>query len=500
MKLPFAAGLKRLGLVFLLMNWALSSPAQNGSDPYKFKPKAHETNKKLAASAYEANLKKHKGDSNVLVLPGLVADKQTQRVEVMVEATGLAENAACEFSIIGEKSEHAYEALMIAFAEPSAVHQALQFIGAKPGLPIDPESLRFWARGGCFNLTVIREKQPPVRLEKLLLDRRTGRPLPEAGFRFVGAKVVPDTKDVRKTVYSADIYQPISVVSLFNSPSSVLEIYGKMDKSEAYQNIVVNPVQSLAEGEILTLAIQPADPSGMIQARDLVLQAGLAKTTSASSGTGLQRLNSIVFQLKDGETVLNQKPDLGSVFAALTPMDRKWFECFLTLNLGEDLDLASIDPLAQIMASIDSERGVRIEPPGPGQLYYRAFLPPEELLDRAARFYHPWELALSEKEGAVSGRLLRINSKYKGDGSKPVLEATETAVANARELRARLDAYAEQVKQGAQPSNPPMIMVYAPGTLRYGQLTRFLELALPTHKTIYVYVDKTMSPVAAKSP
>ena len=45
-----------------------------------------------------------------------------------------------------------------------------------------------------------------------------------------------------------------------------------------------------------------------------------------------------------------------------------------------------------------------------------------------------------------------------------------------------------------------MIMVYAPGTLRYGQLSKFLELALPTHKTIYVYVDKTMAPVATKSP
>jgi hypothetical protein len=71
-------------------------------------------------------------------------------------------------------------------------------------------------------------------------------------------------------------------------------------------------------------------------------------------------------------------------------------------------------------------------------------------------------------------------------------------VADAKELRARLDAYAAQVKAGQQPAQPAVILVYAPAALHYGQLTRFLELALPTHPTVHVFVDQPLPPVAGK--
>ena len=100
--------------------------------PFKIKPQGHEENKQEAVRAYESNRKKHAGDTNILVRPGLVADKKARRVEVMVERTALQPNAPCEFTVIDETSDHGYEALLISFAKPSEVHRALQFIGAEP--------------------------------------------------------------------------------------------------------------------------------------------------------------------------------------------------------------------------------------------------------------------------------------------------------------------------------------------------------------------------------
>jgi hypothetical protein len=491
------AGASALPALLLLLAGLLSAQE---SDPYRIKPAGHEKNRKLAASAHQANLKKHANDTNILVLPGLIADKRKQRVEVMAESAGLKEGAPCEFTVVGETSQHAYEALLISFAQPSAVHQALKFIGQESGEPVDPEALRFWARGECFQLSILRGNEPPIRLEKLFVDRRTGKTLPESGFRFIGSRMVPALNNPGKKAYAADVYQPMAIVSLFNSTYSVLEVPYTADKGGVYQNTSINPVQKLDDDGLLTLVIEPLNQGDAKRAKDLVLEVQAAQPAAPASVTGLQRLNYLSFQLKDAATVLNQKPSLSSVMEALAPLDRKRNDYFLTVRFGDEIDLGSAQELAKILAIIDCERGVRIEPPPPGQLYYKAFMPDRDLLDRDARFYHPWELALSEKDGTVSGKLLRINSVYRNGATKSELEIAELPVSGPQEFRKELEAEAERTKKARTMATPPVIMVFAPASLEYGQLIKFLELALPTHKTIHVYVDEPMPPIPGKKP
>ena len=151
----------RLRLILLLIMGALPVLAQD-SAPYKQRPEGHEKNKALVAAAYAANLKKYKDDGAWLVLPGLVADRKRRRIELAVESAGLGRDAPCEFAVIDETSGHGYEALLISFAKPSAVHQALRFIGQEPGEPYDPDALRFWAKGEPFILSLIRPQSPPL--------------------------------------------------------------------------------------------------------------------------------------------------------------------------------------------------------------------------------------------------------------------------------------------------------------------------------------------------
>ncbi len=486
--------LRLLRFASLLVMVALSAQGQDDA-PYKTKPRGHERNQQFVASSYEHNLQKHAGRTNILVLPGLVADQRARRVEVIVERSAVADNAPCEFMVVGEASDHAYEALLIAFAKPSDIHRALRFIGTEPGEPVEPAALRFWAKGESFILSVSGTNGPARRIESLLVDRRTGRSLPEDGFMFTGSRMVPSLEDRSRRVYAADEFQPKAIVSLFNSPHSVLEVPRSAAKDVVYQNTTVSPDHPLEEGARLTLVIEPANKDGSKRVKDLVLQ--VEAKGEGDSASDVERLAGLSLQLKDSGTVLNRQENLVSVVESLARLDRKKHDHFLEVRFADGVALGQAQALAEILSTIDREQGVRIEPPAPRQLYYRAFTPNRELLDRAERLYHPWELSLMEKDGRISGTLLLVDSVWKEGSSRSELAFKELPVASASDLRRELDAEKERTRQSGKRARPPVLLVFAPSRLGIGQLSAFLEPVLPTHRAIHMFLDEPAPPVPA---
>ena len=468
------------------------------ADSYKTKPAGHEQNKKRAAEIFEQNRKKYADQTNILVRPGLVADRKNRRVEVLVERTGVGQNAPCEFLVLDESSDHAYEALLLSFAKPSEVHRALEFIGTKPGEPFDPESLRFWAKGETFMIGIARSNEPPLRIEKLLLDQRNGKALREDGFMFTGSKTLLVTENPAQKFYAADEYQPKAIVSLFNSTFTVLDVPYSAAKEAVYQNTIVNPEHELAEGSLLTLVIKAAAKDGTKRVKDLLLQVSAINTQTNKPATDTERLERLSFELKGAETVLNKKPGLISMIESLARLDRKKHDYYLQVRFAPNVELGQAQALAKILSSMDNERGVRIEPPDPGQLYYMSFTPDNELLDRETRMFHPWELSLAEKDGQVMGRLLLVESVWKKGSSISELEFSEFTVSNPQDLIKEFKAEAGRAKKSEKRAKPAVIMVFAPPTLKHGQLMKFLEPVLPTHQTVYVYLNEPMPPIPAK--
>ena len=143
---------------------------------------------------------------------------------------------------------------------------------------------------------------------------------------------------------------------------------------------------------------------------------------------------------------------------------------------------------------------VLIASPLPAQIYYRAFTPDRELLDRDARMFHPVELALSEKDGQASGKLLLIDSVWKKDATHSELQFIDRTVAGPAELRQELDAEAERTRKAGQRARPPVMMVFVPATFSHLQLVKFLEPALRTRHLIHIYLDVPMPPVPNQKP
>ncbi len=452
-------------------------------------PEGHARNKERAVAAHEADLERHAGNPAMLVLPGLVADREARRVEVRVEQTWLGADSPCEFTVIAETSDHGYEALLISFARPSDVHRALQFIGLEPGEPWNPGVNRFWAKGERVTLSLLASDGQRCRLEQLLADRRTGRTLREEGFVFTGSVTVPAVGDARIRVYASDEYQPKSIVSLFNSAYSVLQVPYVSPKEEVYRNTIVHPGAMRRQGELLSLIIEPAHTDGSRRVKDLALRIRSGSTPPENALGSAARLNSLGFELKDGGVILNARPSLLAVLAEMGRLDRERHDCFLTVTISDDLELGDAQALARILSTIDSERGVRIEPPPAGELYYRAFAPDPGLLDRKARLHHPWEWSLSEKDGQLEGRLARIDSVWKPGSTAPEFESTETRVSSPEELRRALDEEARRTRAAGIRARPPVFLVFAPPTLRYGTLRRLLAPVLPNHPAIHVYLE-----------
>lgn len=486
-------------LVAVLISVFLTLQAQD-SPHAKARPTGHDINRRWVAERNQVIRKQHAGDTNILVLPGLVADRRAQRVEVMVERSAVGPNAPCEFLVVSESSDHGYESLLIAFARPSDVHQALQFIGAEPGQSFQPSSQRFWAKGERFILSVVSSNTPSIRVESLLLDRRTDSAFPEEGFLFTGSRRVSSTDTSTEQVYVADAFQPMAIVSLFSSPHAVFDVPRSVSKEYVYRNTTVNPEPPIAEGALLTLAIEPAHPRGSSWVKDLVLEVDSGTTVAGVSGSPVDALANLRLRLKDGSTVLNRDDTLVSVISSMASLDRRKHSHFLALRWSGDVTLGAARALAGILSTVDREQGVRIDPPAPGDLYYRAFTPDRALLDRTERTFHPFELELTKLKSRITGRLLLTESIWKEGTSRSELRFLESPVLNPMELRRELVADQERSRSSGKSPRPAVMLVFAPADLTLAQLTAFLEPVLTERTAIHLFVGESAPSNSRNTP
>ncbi len=466
--------------------------------PFKARPQGHDENRVRVARIHRDELQRFAGDTNLLVLPGLIADRQTRRVEVRVERSAVGPNAPCEFLVVSESSDHGYEALLIAFARPSDIHAALRFIGTDPGQSYHPPTHRFWAKGERFLLSVLATNTAPIRVENLLIDRRTGAALPPDGFLFTGSRRIPASDNPNRSDYAADTFQPMAIASLFSTSDAVFEVPRSVSKETVYRNTTVNPDFPIDEGALLTWVIEPALPPGATTVQDLVLHVDAIPRTGNPPGSKVEALADLRVQLREGSTVLNPDGSLLSMVQSIAALDRQKHIPFLKLHWSPAVRLASAQALSEILASLDREQGIRIEPPLPGEPYYRAFTPDRQLLDRAERFFHPLELALNPQDGRISGRLLLVESVWKEGASRSELRFIERPILDPADLRRELAADRERARGPATRPRPNVMLAFVPSNLTMRQLTAFLEPVLTNHTAIHLLLDEPMPPAPPK--
>ncbi len=463
-----------LGLACVLLAGAIVR-GQDADDVFARRP----AGTARALEQYQAERKAHAGNQDVLVLPGLTADRKRRTVDVLAECTGLPGGEAVEFLLVDQDSSHGYEALLWSLAKPSDVHRALEFIGLKPGAPRQPALPRLGADGDRVTLTVRQAGHAAFPAERLILDKETEKTLPEDGFVFAGSCLAapPDGKGPQQ--YVADLYDPRTVAPLFNDPAAVLDLPRRAEQGEVYDRQVVNPAHVFEQGRLLTVVMAPDERTvGRPTSRLLRLA---ANRSAGARGT--------VFRLSETNGAILVEG------AELTPVLERLAACSkadqaaprLGLSFGETMPIPEVARACAVMALLESLGAVRINPPTDGQLYYRAFLPDEAWRSAQGRPSQPWELHLRLRDGTATGTM--IWNDPAGRAKRKTLD-----VPTPERLWAALEADVREREQTGQPALPAVLLVFAGPGLSYGQAAHFLAPVLPTHGTVYVFAETPDAP------
>ncbi len=466
----------RIGRPLALVLVALGAAAQDEFDVHG--PVA--TGGPRAREAYEANRAEHEGNPDVLVLPGLVADRKARTVEVLAESTGLRAGETIEFLLIDSGSAHGYEAVLWSHAKPSDVHRALEFIGLEPGSPVNPAALRFWAHGDPVILTVRTEAGDAFPIEQMILDREENDTLPEEGFIFTGSMRVPPPDGRGDPIYAADVYDPRSVASIYNEPTAVLDIPRQVDQSEVFGNQVVNPEIVLDHGTLVTVVMTPAPEDARPPRRDLELSVDRPEGEAAT-----------VYRLTDAaDTVLAESPGLTEALREVLGPQEDGGMTFLTLSLGDRVPVTDAARTATLVGMMEMMGRVRVHPPVDGELYYRAFTPSRQWREPAGRPAQPWEIHLSREDDALRGEMVWHETVWPEAGFTPTFERHAFPVPDPAAVRARLDTSAREREEAGQRPLPAVLLVFTPPDLTYGEVRAFVRPSLETHGTVYVFVEE----------
>lgn len=433
-----------------------------------------------AAAVFETNRAKYGASEHVLVLPGLVADRETKQIEVLAEATGIKPGVIVEFLLIDAASSKGYEALLWSHARPSDIHRALEFIGMRPGEPFRPGKLRFWPKGERV-LTNVRAAGDDDRipLESLVVDQTTKQTLPATGFVFTGSITVhkPDMPDEK--AYAADVIDPRSVASIYNDSTAVLDVPRRALQHLVYGQQLVAPTCRFKKNELLTVTLEPEYKDGRRRVVDVSLDVTPADKQAAT--------RSVEFELTDTRgRALTDRRKLADVLGVFGEMKRDGHDPFVSVQFSAGLKLGTVRDVCRLLQAIDTERGIRIEPPAKDQLYYEAFLPDPGLLDRERRIVDPWEVHLTaDADDSVSAKLTRHQSRFV-DGERVVSVETHD-VPSAKALREYLDAEDARRKSLEQRPGPRVLLVFAHPEVSYGLLVKFLAPAMTTHNVVHVF-------------
>lgn len=413
--------------------------------------------------------------TTLFVRPGLIADRTGRVVRIAATTTSLKANDPVEFPLITRNSGKDYEALAVSQASALDIHESLRFIGLEPGQGVDPSQLRFWPKGDRIKMVFhIANAQSPsgsllhLPVEHLIQDTRTGKTLPETGLVFTGSEWVPAGDPPTGRVYAADAYGPGSIASVYNEGFTVMDVPRRAPQHEVYTCLIPNPDHRLPANQLIEITLEPLYRDTLPHRFDLSLLV-------APNGTNLSYT-----LLNSQGHALNTNQSRNGMLAALSRYSTADRDAFVTLIPDDALALQDVQALANLINSLDNERGIRVEPPPPRHPYFRAFLPNEKFRKREERFDKVAELHLNTREGITTGELIRVKSEWKGDDSAPVYHETRIPIPAPEALEPVLKT----------PEEPPtVLLIFAPATLRYGTLREFCATALRQKMILYVFAE-----------
>ncbi len=461
----------RAALIPALLLGALAAVrAQDTATPWRA------TNLLHVAAWDAANRVRAAESGRVLLRRAVLADPQSRTVTLLAESCGLAAGATVEFGIVGETSDRTYEALFLTYARATDIGDALELIGLPRGRNVSSRAQRFWPSGERVTIQV----QPcdatnvaPRPIETFILDRRAATTLAPRGFVYCGSPRVPGPDGVAQ-ICLADREAPVSILSLYNEPQTLLDVPRLAPQGEVYENYTANPETLLPAGRMVRLTLAPEPrPDGRPRVRPI----GLTVVPAEAPG-------GVAFLLREGEGEPQRIDAFGDLLKRLMAVVDEQGDPMLTLVIDDAVPLARAREVCKVLQKIEGENGVRLEPPPAGQVFYKSFLPDEQWRERARRLTQPWELHVGRVTPTNAVPPLRL-VKILEDWSDPnAMEPRLTPVDYPLHAYGEIPSTMEKAGRGL-----PVLLVFAPAEEPVGRFMEGVRQVLGTHPTVYVFAE-----------
>ena len=454
----------------LLLGALATVRAQDAATPWRATNLLH-------VAAWDAANRAAAGDNERLLLRRAVrADRQARTVTLLAESCGLAAGATVEFGIVGETSDRTYEALFLTYARATDIGDALEFIGLPRGRNVSSRAQRYWPSGERVTIQVQvcdATNVAPRPIETFILDRSAGTTLAPRGFVYCGSPRVPGS-DGAAEICLADREAPVSMLSFYNEPQTLLDVPRLSPQGEVYENYTVNPEAMVSAGRMVRLTLAPEPrPDG----RPRVRPVGLTVVTAEAPG-------GVAFLLREGEGEPQRIDAFGDLLKRLMGVVDEQGDPMLTLVIDDAVPLARAREVCKVLQKIEGENGVRLEPPPAGQIFYKSFLPDEKWRERAKRLSQPWEFHVGPlpATNAVSPlRLVQILEDWSDPNS---IEPRLTPVDYPLRAYGEISATMEKAGRGL-----PVLLVFAPAEEPVGRFMEGVRQVLATHPTVYVFAE-----------
>lgn len=414
---------------------------------------------------------------------GTVANRKERWVRVWAQPIEINTSDPVEFLLIGPESGHDYEALARSYATACDIHRALEFIGLRPGSPVDYKRYRMWPKGERVRVWYRWSHRVEdyftgnftnqVRAEKLIRDTVRNSHMPLEDFVFVGSRWLSVGDETTSTVYAADAYDPQAIISDYNEPLTVLDVPYRAVDSEVYGSRTANPELLIPADCLLDILIGPAYTDQAPHLVDLVVEVHPAAERRQEPATLRYR---ILGQFGDRVT---QGQTLADLLAVLDRLEAAQSDVFLQVRPDGAVEIEALRRLYVLLWGLTQKTRLRLEPPAGEDLFWKAFLPPARLLDVNQRVTQPWELYLGEATSGVTGYLVRVTEHWNDEdaGGAPRLSTNRYIVASGED--------ALQVTSTAE-YDIPLLLVYCSPEMKYSLLLEFIRPLLPDHPTVYV--------------
>lgn len=444
----------------LALSLMIASVAVAQEEPSPVDQGSYQAAKAATQKLIAEKKKQFANDPDKLVLDSLVADRKAKRVDLYGCATSLAETDPIEFFITPVSSGKDYESLVVVWAQPSEVHKALEFIGLKPGRPINFMTNHHWPRGPRV-VVKVEGKGEPVRIEEMAIDTESKKPLPLTGMVFTGSFTHTDENGQKH--YAADMVDSKAIAPNYNDPVAVLDVPRRLAQAEVYGFQRPNPDHAMKVGTPVTVILEPATEDEAVALRDLKID--------IDSKDGDLR-----YTITEGDAPLTRATSLAELLAGFAKLADGKSDLFTNATVGPDVPVHELRKIYALLMSIEQDRGLKLDPPANGELFHRAFFPQESWRTREGRLGEPWELFLTRDNGKIAAKLER-NVEIFEPQQRTELQKFETPTPEAF-----VKTVNDNVSQWSQ-----VIFVYPPKDITYGELMTWVRPVLATYPRVFVF-------------